>query len=170
MTKPALSLPVVVHTQIDKTRMHIAIAIATAALLCSLAVLIGSLRQPDPPVVISVSVKSLLEEHMVDTISQDISQAEAERRTSEYLPSLESAISDLTGDDAGIVIASVAVLGDNVPDFSRDVRHVARERATMLAANRGVTLGAQPSATQTIERMSAQNAELQSRITDLDSP
>lgn len=167
MTDSSNTLPVIVHTQTDKRRMLIAIALSAAALVCSLTVLFTTARQPEPPVLISVSIKTLLEEHMVTTIGQNITQTEAELRTSEYVASIESAIAELTGDDSVIVIASEAVLGANVPDFTSDIRLMARERAEALAARRGASLppiGDQSGVTAMLDRMAADTAALQDEL------
>lgn len=171
MTNTQANLPIVVQTETDKKSMRIAIALAAAALVCSLSVLLMMARQPKPPVVISVSIKSLLEEHMVTTIGQNISQGEAELRTSEYVASVESAIAELTSDDSVIVIASEAVLGENIPDFTSDVRTMARERAEALAIRRGANLppiGDQSGVNAMLERMSAETAALEEELRRLE--
>ncbi len=172
MTDQTEHLPIVVRTETDKRRMLVAIALAAAALVCSLSLLVAQARQPKPPVVISVSIKSLLEEHMVTTIGQNISQSEAEQLTSEYVASIEAAIADLTGDDSVIVIASEAVLGTNVPDFTGDVRLMARERAEALAARRGASLpaiGDQSSVNAMLDRMAADTAALEEQLARLEN-
>ncbi|MEL7322576.1 MAG: TrbI F-type domain-containing protein [Pseudomonadota bacterium] len=165
------AVPVVVQTHVDKKRMMLAIALAAAALVCSVMTLLIHASQPKPPLVISVSIKTLLEEHMVTTIGQNISQSEAEIRTSEYVTSIESAIADLTSDESVIVVASEAVLGPNVPDFTGDVRLMARERAEALAARRGASLpafGDQSGMTQMLDRMAADTADLRQQLIAID--
>lgn len=171
MSNHEAAVPIVVQTHVDKKRMTWAVALAAAALVCSLMTLLMHAGQPKPPLVISVSIKTLLEEHMVTTIGQNISQSEAEIRTSEYVASVESAIADLTSDESVIVVASEAVLGTNVPDFTSDVRLIARERAEALAARRGASLppmGDQSGITEMLDRMAAETATLQQQLVAID--
>lgn len=140
MTNQNNSLPVIVHRHVDETTKRLAILGAAAACILSAAALVLVLRQPAPPVFVSVSVKSLMEEHMMSVVGRDISQSEAETRTLEYLAAVETSIADLAGDEGVIVIAAEAVIGPSVPDFTSDIRLIARERSESMARARGQSL------------------------------
>lgn len=160
--------PVIVHRHVDgQTRRMAIIGVAVACLL-SLAALVTVLRQPAPPVFVSVSVKSLMEEHMMSVVGRDISQTEAETRTLEYLAAVESSIAELAGNDGVIVIASEAVIGPSVPDFTSDIRLIARERSEAMARARGQSLpplgdtsGAERMISEMVAQTDALAAELQ---------
>ncbi|MEM9838012.1 MAG: TrbI F-type domain-containing protein [Pseudomonadota bacterium] len=119
-----------------------ALAMAGLAVAFSAGSLVQTFRQPEPPVFVSVSVKTLIEEHMTSMIGRNITAAEAERRSADYLASLQTAVDRLASEDSVIVIAGEAVLGGGAPDFTRDVRGMARAEAERRAAARGETLPA----------------------------
>lgn len=140
MTDQNTNLPVIVHRHVDETTKRFAMFGAAAACILSAAALVMVLRQPATPVFVSVSVKSLMEDHMMSVVGRDISQSEAETRTLEYLAAVETSIADLAGDDGVIVIAAEAVIGPSVPDFTSDIRIIARERSEAMARARGQSL------------------------------
>lgn len=169
MMKPTLPAMIPAQTVTPRSILLVGV-LAAGALLCSLTTAIGVLRSPEPPVVIAVSVKSLLEDHTIRLLGQDISDVEAETRTTEFVHAVESAIADYTTDGSVIVIASEAVIGPNVPDFTEEVRTIAQARAKALAAQRGVNLPdltAETAASIYLDRMSAKTAELQEDLNRL---
>ena len=168
----APKLPMVVHVRIDKKAMWLAIGFSVVGLLLSALSLSITARLPKPPLVISVSIKSLLDDYMVSTLGARISPQEAERRTAEYVASIENAIADLSQDESLIIIASEAVLGPNVPDFTDDLKLMAQERAAFLASERGVTLeplSSQANVSDLIAKMEADTQSLQRDLERLQS-
>lgn len=133
-------IPVIVHRHVDVQTKRFAILGVALACLFSLAAFVMVLRQPAPPVFVSVSVKSLMEEHMMSVVGREISQTEAETRTLEYIAAVEASIAELAGNEGVIVIASEAVIGPSVPDFTSDIRLIARERSVAMARARGQSL------------------------------
>jgi hypothetical protein len=131
------TLPAIVIRETDKTTKRLVLAGVAVALALSAAALTLTLRQPDPPVFISVSLRSLVEEHMLSTIGPEVTPFEAETRTAEFSRALDAAIGDLAAEEGVIVLASEAVLGAQVPDFTEEVRLRARAHAADLAARRG---------------------------------
>lgn len=159
--------PVIVHRHIDAQTKRIALIGVAVACVLSLAAFIMVLRQPAPPVFVSVSVKSLMEEHMMSVVGRDITQVEAETRTLEYLAAVEASIAELAGNDGVIVIASEAVIGPSVPDFTSDIRLIARERSEAMARARGQSLpplGDTSGAERIISEMAAQADALASEL------
>ena len=132
--------PAVVHRHVDQATRRLALGGVALALLMSLASLLVSLRQPEPPVFVSVSMKSWVEDHMLATIGQDITQSEAELRTREFSAALNQAVRELTDGAPVMVLAAEAVVGENVPDFTEDIRQRTRVVAAGLAAQRGEAL------------------------------
>jgi len=134
------NLPTVVHREIDHgTRRLLALGVG-AALLMSLAAFVQTFRQPEPPVVVSVSMKALVEDHMLATAGQPISQHEAELRTREFSAALDEAIRELTAEGPVLVLASEAVVGSGVPDFTADIKVRTRILSRELASRRGASL------------------------------
>lgn len=160
-------MPVIVHRHVDGQTRRIAVIGVALACLLSLAALVMVLRQPAPPVFVSVSVKSLMEEHMMSVVGRDITQTEAETRTLEYLASVEASIAELAGNDGVIVIASEAVIGPSVPDFTSDIRLIAREQAEAMARARGQSLpplGDTSGAERLMSEMAAQTEALAAEL------
>lgn len=135
-----LKLPAVVHQHIDQQTRRLALGAAALAIVISFSALFLAARAPEPPVFISVSMKSLVEDHMLATVGRDISHYEAELRTREFSHALDLAIAELAGEDGVMVLASEAVVGSNVLDFTEDIRVRTRVIARELAARRGETL------------------------------
>ncbi|MEM9093946.1 MAG: TrbI F-type domain-containing protein [Pseudomonadota bacterium] len=154
-----LNLPSVVHERIDEGARRVAIGAAALAILLSVASLVMTLRQPQPPVVVSISMKSLVEEHMLATVGGDVTQHEAELRTREFAAALDRAVAQLTGETAVLVLASEAVVGSNVPDFTDDIRLRTRAIAADLAARRGASLETDGAARPFDQELSALHAE-----------
>lgn len=136
------SLPAVVHREVDQSARRMLWLGVGAALVLSLAALVQTFRQPEPPVVVSVSMKALVEDHMMATVGQPISQHEAELRTREFSAALDEAIRELTAEGPVLVLASEAVVGSGVPDFTYDIKARTRVLSRELAARRGATLPA----------------------------
>lgn len=140
---------------------------AGAALVLSTLALTGDLRRPEPPLFVSVSIKTLIEEHMVSMIGRDVIQGEARQLTEDYIASLEAAIASLSEDEGVIVLAGEAVLGGGAPDFTDDIRGEALREATARAEARG-TRPPEPSENSVIsrelDRLSAATAELHDQL------
>ena len=131
------TLPAIVIRETDNTTRRLAFAGVAVAVALSTAALTLTLRQPDPPVFISVSLRSLVQEHMLSTLGPEVTPFEAETRTAEFSRALDLAIGELAAEEGVIVLASEAVLGAQVPDFTEEVRLRARAHAADLAARRG---------------------------------
>lgn len=156
-------LPTIVYSEIDQVARRTLTLGVGAALVLSLAALIHTFRQPEPPVVVSVSMKALVEDHMLATVGQPISQHEAELRTREFSAALEEAIRELTEEGPVLVLASEAVVGSGVPDFTADIKARTRALSRELASRRGAVLPGpgDPTAFDTaLSELEAQNEAL----------
>ncbi len=96
--------------------------LAVLAILLSLFGLLVDARQPDPPVFVSVSVKTLLEEHLQSLSRSDENSMILQQRTQFYLNAIDTVVQELTAQGDVIVLISEAVIGSGVPDFTDDVR------------------------------------------------
>jgi hypothetical protein len=137
--------------------------LAAAALLLSILAFTGDARRPQPPLFVSVSIKTLIEEHMVSMIGRDVTQGEARQLTEDYIASLEAAIASLAQDDGVIVLAGEAVLGGGAPDFTDDIRAEALRQAARRAEARGLELpepGGASALTRELDQLSAATADL----------
>ena len=132
--------PVVVHERLDENAKRFSLSMAGLALVIALIALVLDLRRPEAPVFISVSMKSLVEEHMLSTVGLDITAYEAELRTQEYARALNLAVGEIAGERQVIVLAAEAVIGANVPDFTEDIRNRTHAIAREMAARRGEAL------------------------------
>lgn len=157
------SAPVIVRRSTD-TLTKVA---ALSALALSALAFISETRRPKPPLFVSVSIKSLIEEHMASMIGREVSERQARQLTEDYITSLEAAIASLSEDDGVIVLAGEAVVGGGAPDFTSDIRAVALEAAKSRAAARGFELPA-PGDTSRInrelERLTAATADLDHQL------
>ena len=136
---------------------------AAAALLLSILAFTGDARRPEPPLFVSVSIKTLIEEHMVSMIGRDVTQGEARQLTEDYIASLEAAIASLAEDDGVIVLAGEAVLGGGAPDFTGDIRAEALTQASRRAEARGLEFpepGDASAMTRELDWLSAATADL----------
>ena len=96
--------------------------LAGIAILLSLFGLLVDARQPQPPVFVSVSVKTLLEEHLRSIANSDTSSALIHQETTKFLNAIDTVVQDLSHQGDVIVLISEAVMGSGVPDFTDDVR------------------------------------------------
>lgn len=96
--------------------------IASLAILLSLLGLLVDARQAHPPVFVSVSVKTLLEEHLHSVVESTDSSLLIEQETTKYLNAIEGVIQELSSQGDVIVLISEAVMGSGVPDFTDEVR------------------------------------------------
>ncbi|MEO0467887.1 MAG: TrbI F-type domain-containing protein [Pseudomonadota bacterium] len=135
-------VPAIVHRQIDAKSKRYLTAGVGIAIAVSLTALFSTIKRPEPPLFISVSMKTLVEDHMASTIGRNISAAEAELRTAEFSRALDVAISEFASEEGVVVLASEAVVGSNVPDFTPEVRARTRQITEQLANARGVNLPA----------------------------
>lgn len=106
--------------------------LASIAILLSLFGLLVDARQPQPPVFVSVSIKTLLEEHLRSIANSDTSSALIQQETTKYLNAIDTVVQDLSHQGDVIVLISEAVMGSGVPDFTDDVRERVKLR---LGAN-----------------------------------
>lgn len=96
--------------------------IASLAILLSLLGLLVDARQAHPPVFVSVSVKTLLEEHLQSVVESSDSSLLVEQETTKYLNAIDGVIHELSSQGDVIVLVSEAVMGSGVPDFTDEVR------------------------------------------------
>lgn len=118
--------------------------LAGIAILLSLFGLLVDARQPQPPVFVSVSVKTLLEEHLRSIASSDTSPALIQQETIKYLNAIDTVVQDLSHQGDVIVLISEAVMGSGVPDFTDDVR----ERVKLRLGANTINLPKNPQITQ----------------------
>ena len=168
MTEPAKhAVPALVQNPLDQLTRRWCLGLSAAAFIISAWVGIGQLREPKPPVFISVSVKSLLEEQMLSGLGRDLPDGELERRSADYIRALEAVLAGYAEDETVILVASEAVLGETVPDFTETVRLEAYALAVELAARRGEhlpALGDTSAADALIEQMTAETAALRGEL------
>lgn len=105
--------------------------IAGLAIVLSLFGLLVDARQPQPPVFVSVSIKTLLEEHLQSLSRLDENSLLSQQKTREYLNAIDAVVQDLTAQGDVIVLISEAVVGSGIPDFTDDVRYRVREKLNL---------------------------------------
>ena len=168
MTEPAKhAVPALVHNPLDQLTRRWCLGLSAAAFIISAWVGTQQLREPKPPVFISVSVKSLLEEQMLSGLGRDLAEGELERRSADYIRALEAVLAGYADDETVILVASEAVLGETVPDFTETVRLEAYALASELAALRGEQLpplGDTSAADALIVQMTAETAALRGEL------
>lgn len=157
------SAPIIVRRSAD-TATKVA---ALSALALSVFAFVAEARRPEPPLFVSVSIKSLIEEHMVSMIGREVSEQQARQLTEEYIASLEAAIASLSESDGVIVLAGEAVLGGGAPDFTSDIRAAAVEDVQARAASRGLDLpkpGDVSGINRELERLTAATGDLDRQL------
>ena len=110
-------------------RRRVLAILAGLAIVLSVFGLLVDARQPQPPVFVSVSVKTLLEEHLLSIANSDAKNAlETRHNTMKFLNAIDSVVEDLTAQGDVIVLVSEAVMGSGVPDFTDDIRKKVNEK------------------------------------------
>ena len=110
-------------------RRRVLAILAGLAILLSVFGLLVDARQPQPPVFVSVSVKTLLEEHLQSIANSDASNSlETQQYTRRFLKAIDSVVEDLTAQGDVIVFVSEAVMGSGVPDFTDEIRAKVNEK------------------------------------------
>lgn len=103
--------------------------LAGIAILLSVFGLLVDARQPHPPVFVSVSIKTLLDEHLRSIANSDAKNSvETSQNTTRFLNAIDSVVEDLTAQGDVIVLISEAVMGSGVPDFTDDIRKKVNEK------------------------------------------
>lgn len=110
------------YTFLRSIRRKALAIIAGLAILLSILGLLVDARQAHPPVFISVSVKTLLEEHLQSVLESTDSSLLIEQETTRYLNAIDGVIHELSSQGDVIVLISEAVMGSGVPDFTDEVR------------------------------------------------
>lgn len=164
---PRFSPPAIITHPLDRMTRRLCVGLSAAAFAISAVLGLKSLSAPEPPVFVSVSVKSLLEEQMLSGLGRDVAPEELERRSADYITALEAVLARYSEDERVILIASEAVLGETVPDFTQEVRQEAYRLAGELAARRGQSLpalGDTSGADRLVRTLTAETANMRAAL------
>jgi len=164
---PRFPPPAIITPPLDWMSRRLCVGLSAAAFAISALMGLKSLSAPEPPVFVSVSVKSLLEEQMLSGLGRDVAAEELERRSADYITALEAVLARYSQDERVILIASEAVLGDTVPDFTQEVRQEAYRLAGELAARRGQSLpvlGDTSGADRLVRALTAETADMRAAL------
>lgn len=142
--------------------------LALSALIFSIASLAFSMNKEKPPVFISVSVKSLLEDRLRASLDPSLTPEEVQKRTQEYVVALQTVLNQYQSDGDVVVITAEAVLGDTLPDFTNEVGADAFEIARAMAQERGVKIVELTPAQQLEQQLTQLTQQTVAMTADLD--
>ncbi|MEM8985165.1 MAG: TrbI F-type domain-containing protein [Pseudomonadota bacterium] len=113
-----------------------ALALSLASLLW-LAILTKTVSEQRAPVIVTVSLKTILERHIERLGGDDLTSVELQYRSDAYVAALEQVISHVSQDEDVIVLVSEAVVSDGVIDLTEDVERLAGDLLTPTEARNG---------------------------------